>query len=300
MPIKVPDNLPAKEILITEDVFAMGEDRAFHQDIRPLKIALVNLMPNKQATEAQFLRLLGNSPLQIDITLIHMKSHVSKNTSREYLASFYKSFDDIKREKFDGMIVTGAPVELKAFEDVSYWDELSSIFEWSASNVTSVMHICWGAQAALYYHYGVGKKPLGKKMFGVFPHRRIKPSNLLRGFDDVFYAPHSRHTEIDAEGMARVGGLETLAISDEAGLYIAATYDGRQIFVTGHSEYDPDTLKNEYERDIAKGDKIDAPLHYFENDDPSKRPVVAWRAHSNLLFINWLNYYVYQETPYFL
>ena len=300
MPIKVPDNLPAKNILIAEDVFTMGENRAFHQDIRPLKIAILNLMPNKMATEVQILRLLGNSPLQIDVTLLHTESHVSKHTPVEYLSTYYKVFSEVREEKFDGLIVTGAPVESKEFEEVSYWDELCQIFEWSKTNVTSIFHICWGAQAGLYYHYGVKKYPLDKKMFGVFPHGKTVSRNLTRGFDDVFYAPHSRHTTVELSEVACVPDLEILSISDEAGLYIAASRDGHRIFIMGHSEYDRDTLKNEYERDLAKGLPIAIPEHYFMDDDPALPPIMTWRGHSNLLLINWLNYYVYQETPYVL
>ncbi|MDR1208874.1 MAG: homoserine O-succinyltransferase [Clostridiales bacterium] len=298
MPIKVPDNLPAKEILLREGVFAMGEYRAFHQDIRPLKIAILNLMPNKIETEVQLLRLLGNTPLQTDITLLHTESHVSKHTPAEYLSAFYKVFSDVRGERFDGLIVTGAPVELLPFEEVSYWDELCAVFEWSRANVTSSLHICWGAQAALYYHYGVNKRPLPAKMFGVFEHRVVTPCDLTRGFDDVFMAPHSRHTGVAEENAADIPGLSVVAVSPEAGLYIAADEGCRRIFVTGHSEYDPDTLKKEYERDIAKGAPVAVPKGYFEGNDPSREPVVRWRAHSSLLFSNWLNYCVYQETPY--
>ena len=299
MPIKVPDNLPAIDILAKEDVFTMGEKRAFHQDIRPLRIAILNLMPKKIETEVQLLRLLGNSPLQIDITLLRPESHVSKNTSEEYLLAFYKVFSDIESKRFDGLIITGAPIEQKPFEDVTYWRELCDIFEWSEQNVTSVFNICWGAQASLYYHYGVNKRPLDKKMFGVFEHSKAKQCDLLRGFDDVFYVPHSRHTTVDATDVA-AAGLDVLSVSDEAGLYIAASPDGRRIFITGHSEYDALTLKAEYDRDVSRGLPIEIPKNYFRGDDPAAEPIVRWRSHSNLLFINWLNYYVYQETPYIL
>lgn len=298
MPIKIPDNLPAKEKLKEENIFIMDETRAFHQDIRPLKIAILNLMPNKQVTEVQLLRLLGNSPLQLDITLLYMESHNSKNTSREYLLAFYKVFGDVRNEKFDGMIITGAPVENLPFEEVNYWKELAEIMEWSKSNVTSVFHICWGAQAGLYYHYGIPKYQLDKKMFGIFKHSKNKRVNLFRGFDDSFNVPQSRHTEVRREDIEKVDDLEILAESYESGVYIVASKDGKKIFVTGHSEYDRDTLKNEYERDIKKGDKINVPVNYFTGDNPRNKPVMTWRSHANLLYVNWLNYYVYQETPY--
>lgn len=301
MPIKIPDNLPANEALRNENIFVMNETRAFHQDIRPLRIAILNLMPNKQVTEVQFLRLLSNSPLQIDITLLHMESHISKNTSQEYLAAFYKVFSHITDEKFDGMIITGAPIEQKPFEEVNYWAELADIMEWTKTNVTSVMHICWGAQAGLYYHYGIPKYMLDKKLSGVFRHTRTSSNiSLFRGFDEVFNVPHSRYTEVRRADIEKIDTLEILSESDEAGVYIVASKDGRQFFVTGHSEYDKNTLKDEYERDIKKDIKIEAPKHYFEDNNPSKPPLVTWRGHSNLLFINWLNYYVYQETPYLL
>ena len=298
MPIKVSDNLPAKEILNKESVFVMGEDRAFHQDIRPLKILILNLMPNKQQTEVQLLRLLSNSPLQIEVSLMHMESHISKNTSEDYLTEFYKVFSDIRDQKFDGMIITGAPVEQMPYEEVNYWEELTYIMEWSKTNVTSTFHICWGAQAGLYYHYGIPKYQLDEKMFGVFPHTKIyKHFELLRGFDDIFYVPHSRHTEVRTEDVAKVKELEILSTSEESGLYIAATPDNRQIFVMGHSEYDTNTLKNEYFRDLNKGLEIEIPKHYFKDDDPNKEPVSLWKAHSSLLYTNWLNI-VYQETPF--
>ncbi len=298
MPIKIPDNLPITETLKQERIFVIGESRAFHQDIRPLRIVIFNLMPLKQETELQLLRLLGNTPLQIEIKLAHMESHVAKNTSSEYLAQFYNVFSDIREEFFDGMIITGAPVENYNFEEVGYWKELCEVFEWSKTNVTSTFHICWAAQAGLYYHYGIPKHPLPEKMFGIFPHTKNDNVNLLRGFDDVFYAPHSRHTEIRAADIAANSSLDLLSTSEEAGVYLAASKDGHQIFVTGHSEYDPDTLKGEYLRDLSKGLPIQVPKNYFASNDPSKEPVVNWRSHANLLYSNWLNYYVYQETPY--
>ncbi|MFZ5753032.1 MAG: homoserine O-acetyltransferase MetA [Bacillota bacterium] len=299
MPINIPDNLPTGEILQSENIFVMNEERAIHQDIRPLKIAILNLMPTKIATETQLLRLLGNSPLQVDIVLLHPRTHQSKNTPEEHLLKFYNTFEDIKHEKFDGMIITGAPVEDMAFEEVDYWEELTAIMEWSLHHVYSTFHICWGAQAGLFYHYGVLKYPLPRKMFGVFTHQvNRKNIPLLRGFDDEFYAPHSRHTEIRREDILKVPELEILAESPTAGIYIVAAKNGRQIFVTGHSEYDPLTLKAEYERDVARGLPIALPQNYFPENDPTKDPVVKWRSHANLLFANWLNYYVYQETPF--
>lgn len=299
MPIIIPENLPAAKILSDENVFVMNEERAIHQDIRPLKIVIVNLMPTKIQTETQIIRLLGNSPLQVDIKLLHIEEHKSKNTSEEHLESFYNTFKDIKDQKFDGMIITGAPIEQMDFEDVDYWDALKEIMDFSVTNVTSTLHICWGAQAGLYYHYGVPKYLLPEKMFGVFKHTisdsKIK---LLRGFDSEFYVPHSRHTEVLRSDIEKVKELEVLSQSEESGVYIAATNDGKQIFVTGHSEYDPLTLKSEYDRDIDKGLDIKVPRHYFTDDDPKKEPIVRWKAHANLLFSNWLNYYVYQETPY--
>jgi homoserine O-succinyltransferase len=299
MPIKIQDDLPAAEILINENIFVMPENRAFHQDIRPLKVAILNLMPTKATTEVQLLRLIGNTPLQIEIELLHTKTHMSKNTSEEHLIKFYKTFDDIKHEKFDGLIITGAPVEQMEFEEVNYWEELKEIMEWSKSNVYSTLHICWGAQAGLYYHYGIPKYDLKEKMFGVFPHkinqRNIK---LLMGFDDEFYVPHSRHTEVKKEDIEKVKEISVLAESEESGVYMVSTKGGRQIFVTGHSEYDPLTLKSEYDRDVNKGLDIKVPRNYYPNNDPQKNPMVKWRGHANLLFSNWLNYYVYQETPY--
>jgi len=299
MPIKVPDNLPAKEVLAGENIFVMDESVAYHQDIRPLRIVILNLMPTKETTETQLLRLIGNTPLQVEAVLIHPKTHTSKNTSAEHLRSFYKTFDDIADDRFDGMIITGAPVEQMEFEEVNYWDELKSIMDWTVDNVTSTLHICWGAQAGLFHHYGIPKYPLEEKLFGVFPHKVSKPNTkLLRGFDEVFYVPQSRHTEVRRPDIEKVPALDILSESDEAGVYIVSTGDGRQIFVTGHSEYDPHTLKWEYDRDKAKGLRIGVPKNYYPNDDPSRAPVSTWRAHANLLFSNWLNYYVYQATPY--
>lgn len=299
MPIKVQDSLPAVEILNNENIFVMGEERAFHQDIRPLKIAILNLMPTKIVTETQLLRLLGNSPLQVDIVLFHPKTHTSKNTSEEHLTKFYSFFDDIKGDKFDGLIITGAPIEQMDFEEVTYWEELKQIMDWSITNVYSTFHICWGAQAGLYYHYGIPKYALGSKMFGVFPHTINKDNvKLLRGFDDIFYVPHSRHTGVMREDILKVDELEILSESEDSGVYIVTAREGRQIFVTGHSEYDPFTLKSEYDRDIAKGLDIKIPDNYYQDDDPNKEPIVKWRGHANLLYANWLNYYVYQETPF--
>ncbi|MDF2547272.1 MAG: homoserine O-succinyltransferase [Anaerosolibacter sp.] len=299
MPIKIPDDLPALAVLHSENVFAMSDSRAYHQDIRPLQIAILNLMPTKIATEIQILRLLGNTPLQVDITLLHMKSHQCKNTPEEHLTKFYNTFEDVRDRKFDGLIITGAPVEHLAFEDVTYWDEMAAIMEWSKHHVYSTLHICWAAQAGLYYHYGIPKYSLDHKVFGVFPHRiNEKNCRLLRGFDDEFYAPHSRHTEIRREDFLGIQDLEILSESQTSGIYIVGSKTGRQIFVTGHSEYDPLTLKSEYDRDIGKGLSIAVPQNYFPNDDPSQNPIIKWRGHANLLFSNWLNYYVYQETPF--
>lgn len=299
MPIKIADQLPATKQLTKENIFVMTEKRAAKQDIRPLKIAIVNLMPEKIKTETQLLRLLSNSPLQVEVDLIQMSTHVSKTTSVEHLSTFYKEFNDIKNSKFDGMIITGAPVENIEFEKVDYWQELTEIMEWSKTHVTSTMHICWAAQAGLYYHYGIPKYPLAEKCSGVFSHRvRRDTAKLVRGFDNVFYAPHSRHTQVLSEDIENVSDLEILADSPEAGVYIVTTKKGRQIFVTGHSEYDADTLKNEYFRDLEKGMNPKIPANYFTNDDPEKKPVVKWRSHAHLLFSNWLNYFVYQITPY--
>lgn len=299
MPINIPNDLPAADILAGENIFVMLEERAKSQDIRPLKIAIMNLMPTKIVTETQLLRLIGNTPLQIDITLIHPKSHKAKNTPEDHLNRFYKSLTDIKDETFDGLIITGAPVEHLAFEEVDYWDELVELMEWSKSHVYSTLHICWGAQAALYYHYGIDKKELPEKLFGIFKHHKTTDkSKLLRGFDDVFYAPHSRHTSIDSSDIEKVPDLQIVSKSDEAGVYIVISENNRQVFVTGHSEYDIFTLKREYDRDVEAGSDISIPRNYFPEDDPTRMPLVRWRGHANLLFSNWLNYYVYQETPY--
>ncbi|MDD7353906.1 MAG: homoserine O-succinyltransferase [Oscillospiraceae bacterium] len=299
MPIKIPNELPAVKTLNEENIFVMSHTRAVNQDIRPLKILILNLMPKKIETETQLSRLLGNSPLQVEIELIHTRSHESKNTSQAHMLSFYKVFDDIKNETFDGMIITGAPVEHLEFEEVEYWDELCEIMEWSKTHVWSTFHICWGAQAALYYHYGIKKYKLDKKLFGVFKHKAdYKRAILLRGFDDEFYVPHSRHTTVKREDVEKIPELKILASSDEAGLYAVMTPQGRQIFITGHSEYDGDTLMHEYLRDVTLGRDIDVPKNYFPDDDPTKEPIVNWRSHANLLYSNWLNYFVYQTTPY--
>lgn len=299
MPIKVPDRLPATQQLRKENIFVMSEKKAMHQDIRPLKIVIVNLMPTKITTETQLLRLLSNSPLQVEIDFLQMDTHESKNTPHEHLSAFYKTFDEIKKSKYDGMIITGAPVENLDFEEVDYWDELVKIMDWSTKNVTSTLHICWAAQAGLYYHYGVPKHQLKEKCSGVFKHRvNRRTAKLMRGFDNEFYAPHSRHTEVRAEDIKKVKELEILAESKEAGVYIVFTKGGRRIFVMGHSEYDANTLRDEYFRDLERGKNPSVPKHYFPNDDTTKRPVVRWRSHASLLFSNWLNYFVYQITPY--
>ncbi len=299
MPIIIPDNLPASGILQRENIFIMHEKRAVHQDIRPLRIAILNLMPQKVVTETQLLRLLANSPLQSEIILLYPESHTSKNTPESHLDNFYTTFSAIREGNFDGMIITGAPVEHLDFEDWHYWDELRQIMEWTRTHVYATLHICVGAMAGLYYHYGIPKYPLSEKMFGVFKHRVLKENvPLLRGFDDEFYAPHSRYSEIHREDVEKVLALEILAESPEAGIYIVANKDLRQVFITGHSEYDPFTLKDEYDRDIAKGLSIKLPDNYYPDDNPSNVPVVRWRSHANLLFTNWLNYCVYQETPY--
>lgn len=299
MPIKIPADLPATETLHKENIFVMTESRATTQDIRPLKILLLNLMPTKIATETQLARLLGNSPLQVDMEFLQTASHTPKNTSAEHMISFYKHFEDVKDNKYDGLIITGAPVEQMPFEEVEYWDELCRIMEWSKTNVTSTFHICWGAQAGLYYHYGIQKNPLDKKLFGVFLHKaEYKRSMLLRGFDDEFWVPQSRHTTVLREDIEKHPELKILASSEEAGVYAVATERGKQIFITGHSEYDADTLKNEYLRDKNAGLPIDVPKNYFPNDDDTKEPVVRWRSHANLIYSNWLNYFVYQITPF--
>jgi len=299
MPINVPDNLPAADILARENIFTMRESRALHQDIRALKLLILNLMPLKIETETHILRLLSNTPLQVEIELIHTKTHTTTHTSPEHLAAFYKTFEDVQHHKFDGCIITGAPVEQIEFEQVTYWDELTEIMDWSVGHVTSTMYICWAAQAGLYYHYGIPKYPLDSKMFGVFEHHvRTRQIPLVRGFDDTFLAPHSRHTELKREDLEKIPQLQIVADSKEAGIYLVMTRNGRQIFVTGHSEYEPLTLKDEYERDMNKGLEIGIPKNYFPEDNPVKLPEVKWRSHANLLFSNWLNYYIYQATPY--
>ena len=299
MPIRIPNDRPAAGTLQQENIFVMPQNRAMTQDIRPLEIVLLNLMPTKIATETQLSRLLGNTPLQVNLELMHTSSHKSKNVSQEHLLSFYKSFDELKDRKFDGMVITGAPVELMDFEDVDYWEELCKIMEWSKTHVHSTFHICWGAQAGLYYHYGIGKQKLPEKLFGVFPHQvDYKRSILLRGFDDIFWAPHSRHTTVSRADIEAVPELKILASSEKAGVYAITNKGGRQIFVTGHSEYDPETLKTEYLRDKNQGLPIAVPENYFPNDDDTCDPIVRWRGHANLLFSNWLNYFVYQTTPY--
>lgn len=299
MPIKIADKLPAARTLRGENIFVMTEKRAMSQDIRPLRILLFNLMPTKIVTETQILRALSNSPLQVEVVFLNTKTHASKNTPHEHLVDFYKTFDEIENEKFDGMIITGAPVENMVFEEVDYWDELTSVMEWSKSHVTSTLHICWGAQAGLYYHYGIKKHRLEKKMSGVFEHRVQKKKNkLVRGFDETFFAPHSRHTETRIEEVKAVPELDIIAVSDEAGLYLTASKDGKHVFVMGHSEYDADTLDKEYKRDSERGLNPEIPVNYYKNNNPLLRPVMRWRAHSTLLFVNWLNYCVYQITPY--
>ena len=301
MPIKVTDKLPATKQLRGENIFVMSETKAMHQDIRPLKIAIVNLMPTKITTETQLLRLLSNTPLQVEPDLITMKSHESKNTSTEHLASFYKTFDEIKDKKYDGMIITGAPVENYNFEEVDYWEELKEIMKWSTTHVTSTFHICWAAQAGLYYHFGIQKQPLDKKMFGIFPHiADYKQSMLFRGFDDIFMVPHSRHTTVAREDIEKVPELKILASSEEAGVFAMSTKNGRQIFITGHPEYDAGTLNKEYVRDVTAGKPIEIPKNYYPNNDPTKAPPATWRSSANLLYSNWLNYFVYQTTPFHL
>jgi homoserine O-succinyltransferase/O-acetyltransferase len=299
MPVKIPTTLPARTILERENIFVMDEERAIHQDIRALRVAILNLMPTKVATETQLLRLLSNSALQVEVTLLHTATHESKNVDAEHLLNHYLTFDDIHHEKFDGLIITGAPVEQLTFEEVEYWDELRNIMDWAETNVESTFYICWGAQAGLYHRYGVPKYDLPHKMFGVYEHRVLSQTeSLMRGFDDLFLAPHSRHTEIRRTDVEKIPDLNILAESDEAGLYILATKDGRHIFVTGHSEYDPLTLKAEYDRDVNKGLPIHVPQNYYPRNDPTQMPNVRWRGHANLLYSNWLNYYVYQVTPY--
>lgn len=299
MPVKIPASLPAAKTLADENIFVMDARRASTQDIRPLKIGIVNLMPTKQVTETQLLRLLGNTPLQIEITFLTMATHVSANTSPEYLKTFYRTFQSVRHEKFDGLVITGAPVENLPFEKVDYWEELKTILDWSTDHVFSTLFICWASQAALYHFYGIEKHHLDRKVFGIFEHKVLNPRHkLMRGFDDTFKAPHSRHTAIRREDAANHPELEILAESPEAGIFLMAEKEGRRIFVTGHAEYDADTLAAEYRRDREKGLDIAVPEHYFPDDDPAKIPPVGWRAHANLLFVNWLNYFVYQETPF--
>ena len=299
MPIKIPNQLPATKTLTEENIFVMTETRARTQDIRPLQILLLNLMPTKIDTEIQLSRLLGNTPLHVELTLMHTSSHKSKNTSEEHLLAFYRSFDEVCHNHYDGLIITGAPVEQMEFEEVEYWEELCRIMDWSVTHVHSTFHICWGAQAGLYHHFGVPKRPLDKKMFGIFPHKAdYKRSILFRGFDDVFYVPHSRHTTIERADIEAVPELKILASSEQAGVFAISTRNGRQIFITGHPEYDAQTLNREYVRDVKAGKPIEIPFHYFPEDDPTREPLVTWRSAANLLYSNWLNYFVYQTTPY--
>ncbi len=299
MPIKIPNSLPATEVLQSENIFVITEQRATTQDIRPLQILVLNLMPTKIATETQLARILGNTPLQVELELLQVRSHEARNVSQEHMLAFYKTFDQVCHRKFDGMIITGAPVEHLPFEEVDYWPELCEIMAWSKTHVHSTFHICWGAQAGLYYHFGIPKVGLDKKLFGVFPHTVERKSSILfRGFDDVFMVPHSRHTTVLREDVERVPELKILAASPQAGIYAMATDQGRQVFITGHSEYDADTLEKEYLRDKNAGLPIDVPVNYYPCDDDTRPPVVSWRAHANLLYSNWLNYFVYQSTPY--
>ena len=299
MPIRIDDELPAKQNLEIENIFVMSKSRANMQDIRPLKLVILNLMQTKLETETQLLRLLSNSPLQVDIDFLQVKSHKAKNVSRIHMAKFYNTFDDIKDNKYDGMIITGAPVEQMEFEEVDYWDELCMIMEWSKKNVYSTMHICWGAQAGLYYHYGIKKYPLKKKMFGIFPHKSLDETHpLMRGLDDVYYVPHSRHTETRLSDIALVKQLQVISYSEMSGVHIISDMDCRQFFITGHSEYDRDTLAKEYFRDKEKGLNIDVPYNYFPNDDDNAVPIMSWKSSANIIFSNWLNYFVYQKTPY--
>lgn len=299
MPINIPNKLPVREILLAENIFVMDEARAKSQDIRPLRIAMLNLMPLKEDTELHLLRMLSNTPLQVEIDLIKTSSYVPKNTSENHLQQFYKSFDEIKDDKFDGIIFTGAPVELIEFDDIKYWDEMKEIMDWASTNVTSELYICWAAQAGLFHHFGIPKYPLAEKRFGVYEHQVLnRKFPIVRGFDDGFMVPHSRYTEVRREDILKHDGLEILSESEQSGIYIVASKNKGRIFVTGHSEYDLLTLKEEYERDLKKGLTIKVPENYFPEDDPTKAPKVSWRAHANLLFSNWLNYYVYQETPY--
>ncbi|MBQ8190572.1 MAG: homoserine O-succinyltransferase [Bacteroidaceae bacterium] len=299
MPLNLPDKLPAIELLKQENIFVIDNSRATQQDIRPLRIVVLNLMPLKITTETDLIRLLSNTPLQMEISFMKVKSHTSKNTPVEHMKAFYRDFELMRDEKFDGMIITGAPVEHMDFEEVAYWDEISDIFSWARTHVTSTLYICWAAQAGLYYHYGVPKYKLDKKMFGIFEHRTNNPLlPIFRGFDDIFYVPHSRHTEVRREDILKVKDLDLISESDESGIYMVMARGGREIFVTGHSEYSPLTLDTEYRRDLDKGLPIDMPVNYYRDNDPAKGPLVRWRAHANLFFQNWLNYYVYQETPF--
>ena len=299
MPLRLPDKLPAIELLKKENIFVMADTRATSQDIRPLRIVVLNLMPLKITTETDLVRLLSNTPLQLEIYFMKLKSHTPKNTPIEHMMMFYKDFEVLSKEKFDGMIITGAPVEQMEFEEVAYWDELTRIFDWARTHVTSTLYICWAAQAGLYYHYNVPKYPLQKKMFGIFRQQPLAPwLPIFRGFDDVFYMPQSRHTEVRAEDIGRVEGLEVIAKSDISGVGIVMAREGREFFITGHLEYAPNTLDKEYKRDMGKRDDVEMPVNYYQDDNPHNPPVVRWRAHANLLFSNWINYYVYQETPF--
>jgi homoserine O-succinyltransferase len=299
MPIKIQNDLPAREILEQENIFAVDENRALHQDIRSLQICILNLMPLKEDTELQLLRSMSNTPLQIDVSFMQMSSHHSSNTSPNHLNRFYNTFDELKDNTYDGLIITGAPVEQMDFEQVDYWDELCKVFEWSKTNVTSTFHICWGAQAGLYYHYGINKKPLDEKLFGIFKHRVMnRKVPLVRGFDDTFYMPHSRHTETPTHDIEKCEDLVVLAKSEKAGIFLCMNKSGSQIFVMGHAEYDRLTLDSEYRRDLSKGLDIHVPENYYPDNDPDKRPDLLWRSHANNLYTNWLNYYVYQNTPY--
>jgi homoserine O-succinyltransferase len=299
MPVRIPTTLPARVILERENIFVMGHERAERQDIRPLHVAILNLMPTKIETETQLLRLLGNSALQVEITLLQTATYQPKNTASDHLVAHYKTWEQVRDEKFDGLVITGAPVEQMAFEEVDYWEELCAIIDWACTNAFSTLYICWGAQAGLYHRYRIQKYPLSQKMFGVFEHKVLaRNEKLLRGFDDTFLAPHSRHTEVRLEDVEKVDDLKLLAVSDKAGVYLVSSRDGRHVFVTGHSEYDPLTLKGEYDRDVNQGLPIEVPRNYYPEDDPSRSPLVRWRGHANLLFANWLNYYVYQVTPY--
>ncbi len=299
MPIKIQNDLPAREILERENIFVMDEYRAMHQDIRPLQVLILNIMPVKQDTELHLLRMLANTPLQVDITFLNMKSHISLNTSPNHLDRFYTTFDEIRHKNYDGLLITGAPVEDMTFEEVDYWEEMCEIMDWAETHVTSTLHICWGAQAGFYHYYGINKKALPEKLFGVYPHRvSNRKTPLVRGFDDVFYAPHSRHTETPAEAIHACSEVTVLAEGEEAGVFLAIAEDGKKIFVNGHPEYDRYTLHNEYYRDLNKGLPIHVPYNYYPNDDPTEKPLLQWRSHSNNLYTNWLNYYVYQVTPY--